>query len=182
MRRKLWSTTVAAGLIVLAVSASAEPQAEARVLWEQGVVLHQLGAYDAAADVFRQSIKTHPTAEGYTYLGWSLSRLGRLAEAIDEAKKAIPLDPDFGNPYNDIGVYLFELGETDEAIPWFRKAMAAKRYCCYEFPHFNLGRALLKKGRSEEAAQAFRKSLSYNSDYAPAQLGLEYLRRQGLPL
>ena len=167
-----------------ALSAHADPRAEAqaRVLWEQGLVLHQVGAYDAAADAFRKSIAAHPTAEGYTYLAWSLSRLGRLTEAIDEAKKAIPLDPDFGNPYNDIGVYLFDLGQTDEAMPWFRKAMMAKRYCCYEFPHFNLGRALLKKGRNEAAAEEFRKSLSYNSDYVPAQLGLEYLRKQGVSL
>lgn len=36
--------------------------------------------------------------------------------------------PDFGNPYNDIGAYLIEKGDFDEAIVWFQKAMQARRY------------------------------------------------------
>ena len=165
-----------------AVRAQTPPVEQARELWQKGVVLHHYGAYEAAADYFRQSIEVHPTAEGHTYLGWSLSLLDRIEEAIAECKKAIPLDPDYGNPYNDIGVYLFQLGRLDEAIPWFRKAMAAKRYCCYQFAHFNLGRVWLKKGRHEMAAQEFRRALSYDPDYVPARLGLEHLRQRGVSL
>lgn len=39
------------------------------------------------------SCDIHPTAEGHTYLGWSMSMLGQLDEAIAECKKAIALDP-----------------------------------------------------------------------------------------
>ncbi len=184
--RHAWLATVVAALmglcVAVAVRAETPTVEQARELWQKGVVLHRYGAYEAAANLFRQSIAAHPSAEGHTYLGWSLSRLGRLEEAIGECKKAIPLDPDYGNPYNDIGVYLFELGRTDEAIPWFRKAMAAKRYCCYQFPHFNLGRILLKKGRDEAAAREFQRALSYDPNYLPARIGLEYLRDRGLSL
>ncbi len=184
--RHAWLATVVAALMGLcvAVAARAETQAveQARELWQKGVVLHQYGAYQAASDLFRQSIEAHPTAEGHTYLGWSLSHLGRIEEAIAECKKAIPLDPDYGNPYNDIGVYLFELGRTDEAIPWLRKAMAATRYCCYQFAHFNLGRILLKKGQDEAAAREFQRALSYDPNYLPARMGLEYLRDRGVSL
>ncbi|NIO09761.1 MAG: tetratricopeptide repeat protein, partial [Deltaproteobacteria bacterium] len=44
-----------------------------------------------------------PTAEAYTFLGWTYSFMGQLNEAIEECQRAITLDPDFGNPYNDIG-------------------------------------------------------------------------------
>ena len=54
--------------------------------------------------------------------------MGRYDVAIEEAKRAIDLDPKYGNPYNDIGVYLIELGRWDESIPWLQKAMAATRY------------------------------------------------------
>lgn len=40
-----------------------------------------------------------------------------LEEAIAECHKAIALDLDFGNPYNDIGVYLIEREDLDGAIP-----------------------------------------------------------------
>ena len=114
-------------------------EVRAFVLWEQGYRLHVMGRYEAAVDRFRASIAVLPTAEGHTYLGWSLSMLGGIEEAVAECKKAIALDPDYGNPYNDIGAYLIELGRPEEAIPWFEKAIAAKRYCCYQFPHFMHG-------------------------------------------
>ena len=66
--------------------------------------------------------------------------MGRLDDAIEECHKAIAQDPDFGNPYNDIGAYLIEKGELDEAIVWFQKALQARRYESPAFPHLNLGR------------------------------------------
>ncbi len=155
---------------------------EAVALWRQGYARHLMGAYDDAVDLYERSIEIQPTAEAHTFLGWSFSYIGRTEAAIAECKKAIPLDPDFGNPYNDIGVYLIDLGRLDEAIPWLEKAMGAKRYCCYQFPHYNLGRILLAKERFEDAERAFKRALEYAPGYTPALVGLEYIRRQGVPL
>ena len=163
--------------------AEAPPPIEKAVaLWRQGYALHLMGAFEDAIDLYERSIEIQPTAEAHTFLGWSLSHIGRIEAAIAECKKAIPLDPDFGNPYNDIGVYLIDLGRLDEAIPWLEKAMRAKRYCCYEFPHYNLGRILLAKERFEDAERAFKRALDYAPGYIPAMVGLEYIRRQGVPL
>jgi Tfp pilus assembly protein PilF len=168
----------ATGLLLAAVFAAPAAMADdtarrrAAVFWQQGYLLHVLGDYSAAAAKFRDSIAALPTAEGHTFLGWSLSHLGRIDQAIDECKKAIALDPDFGNPYNDIGVYLIELGRPDEAVPWLERAIKSKRYCCYQFPHFNLGRILLEKGRTPEAKRQFERALEHDPDYAPARLGL----------
>ena len=151
---------------------------QAYTLWQQGYILHSFGMYESAANYFRQSIKAYPTAEGHTFLGWSLSHLGHTEQAIAQCKKAIELDPDSGNPYNDIGVYLIDLGRPDEAIPWLKKAMQAKRYCCFQFPHFNLGRVLLTKGRVAEAERAFERALSYDADYLPARKALEVIRER----
>ena len=158
-------------------------QVRAYVLWQQGNVLHLQGRYQAAAGKFRKSIEVLHTAEGHTFLGWSLSMLGQTEEAIAECEKAITLDPDYGNPYNDIGVYLIELGRPDEAIPWFRKAMSAERYCCYQFPHFNLGRVHVLQGDFIAARRSFEQSLRHDPDYLPARMALEYLDAEvGKPL
>lgn len=149
---------------------------EATLLWLKGYALHQLGAYDAAIAQFRESIRARPTAEGHTFLGWSLSYKGRYREAIAECKKAIPLDPEFGNPYNDIGVYLTELGRPDEAVPWLKRAIRARRYCCYQFAHFNLGRILLAKADVDGAERAFRRALEFAPDYGPARAALKVIR------
>jgi Tfp pilus assembly protein PilF len=141
--------------------------------WRAGYLLHLQGQYERAAEQFRASIEAYPTAEGHTFLGWSLSHLGRLDEAIAQCQAAIALDPDFGNPYNDIGVYLMKLGRPDEAIAWLEKAIAAKRYCCYHYPHTNLGFVLLGKGRLAEARRHFERALEIEPGYGPAGHGLE---------
>ena len=158
-------------------------QVRAYALWEQGYVLHLTGRYREAVDSFRKSIAVLPTAEGHTFLGWSLSMLGHLEEAIAECRKAIALDPDYGNPYNDIGVYLIDLGRPDEAVPWLEKAISAKRYCCYQFPHYNLGRVRLVQGNLDAARRSFERALRHDPDYLPARIALEYLDAEiGKPL
>ena len=158
-----------------------DPPADlAEHLWRQGYVLHVLGAYPQAILLFRRSITVRPTAEGHTFLGWSLSHVGRIDEAITECKRAITIDPNFGNPYNDIGVYLVWLDRADEAIPWLRKAISAKRYCCYQFPHFTLGQILLNKGKILEARRLFERALKYDPDYLLAKEALEEISKSWL--
>jgi len=80
---------------------------------------------DEAAELYKKSIETYPTAEAYTFLGWTYSWMGRVDDAIAECLKAIEVDPTFGNPYNDIGSYLMMKGQVDEAIPWLERALKA---------------------------------------------------------
>ena len=86
------------------------------------------GEYQEAIELYSRSIETFATAEAYTFRGWTYSFLGDYNRAIAECLQAIKLDPEFGNPYNDIGAYLIEQEKWDEAIPWFQKAMVAPRY------------------------------------------------------
>jgi Tfp pilus assembly protein PilF len=175
------SRVMLAWVCALAAAQSAEPSPEERAAaqWQAGYVLHVLGDYEGAIETFRASIATHPSAEAHTFLGWSLAHLGRVDEAIAQCKIAIELDPEFGNPYNDIGVYLMGTGRADEAIPWFEKAIAARRYCCYQFAHSNLGHVLLGQGRIAEARQAFERALEHDPEYLPALAGLLYVRQRG---
>ena len=84
---------------------------------------YQLGGdYEMAVELYRRSLDLHPTAEAYTFLGWTYRFQGKLDAAITECKKAIQIDPEFGNPYNDIGAYLIEKGEYDEAESWLLRA------------------------------------------------------------
>ena len=78
-----------------------------------------------------------------------------MEEAIDEGLRAIEIDPDFGNPYNDIGVYLMQQRKLDEAIPWLEKAKQARRYEPRQFPFMNLGRIYLQQGRWWDALREF---------------------------
>ena len=96
---------------------------------------------DEAVELYKKSIEAYPTAEAYTFLGWTYSWMGRIDDAIAECHKAIEVDPTFGNPYNDIGSYLLMKGQIDDAIPWLERALQAPRYESYCYPHMNLARA-----------------------------------------
>ena len=89
-------------------------------LYNTGYLMSLLGHHEQAIRLFQESLEIQPTAEAYTYLGWTYSHMGDYQRAIDEAEKAILVDPDFGNPYNDIGVYLMKLEKEDEAIPYLK--------------------------------------------------------------
>ena len=134
-------------------------------LFDEGVALQYEGRLGEAVSTYRRSIATFPTAEAYTFLGWTYSWMGLFDEAIEEAKHAIEVDPEYGNPYNDIGVYLMELGQPDEAIPWLIEATLAARYDEPQFPHLNLGRIRLQKGQLDRALTSFEMVLLVRPDY-----------------
>lgn len=124
-------------------------------LWRQGYRHQTGGNVDRAIELYRQSIELYPTAEAHTFLGWAMSFQGHLAEATEECLRAIEIDAEFGNPYNDIGVYLMQQDKLDESISWLEKAKQAKRYEPRQFPFLNLGRIYIRQGRWWEALREF---------------------------
>jgi Tfp pilus assembly protein PilF len=140
---------------------------------------HQMsGELDRAIALYRESIALHPTAEAHTFLGWTYSFQGRLDDAIAECKQAIAVDPDFGNPYNDIGSYLIKLGRLDEAIPWLERAMQAPRYEPRHYPHCNLGQVYWAQGLLAKARREFERALEIEPQYEAARAALEAIDRQ----
>ncbi len=163
-------------------SLAAEPEARKSgktevELFETAYQLHMSGELEEAIRFYRLSIEAKPTAKAHTFLGWAYSHQGNYDEAIAECLKAIELDPDYGNPYNDIGAYYIEKGMYEEAIPFLRQAIEAKDYLHYEFPHFNLGRIYVTKGMYREAVEEFKKALEIEPNYLPAKVFLEMLSR-----
>jgi Tfp pilus assembly protein PilF len=137
------------------------------VAWKQFLRAYHLqmaGRLDDALAAYRASIDAFPTAEALTFYGWTLSFMGRIDEAIHACRRAIDTDPDFGNPYNDIGAYLLQLGRPSEAIPWLEKALTAPRYESPAFPHCNLGAAFEALGRVRSAIDHYKRALALAPD------------------
>ena len=140
--------------------------------------LQHSGKLDDAVLCYKKSLELHPTAEAYTFLGWVYSLQYRHEAAIEECRKAIALDPDFGNPYNDIGSYLFKQGNLDEAIPWLERAITAKRYEPRHYPHCNLGRVYWAKGLLGRAIEEFERALEIDPTSRFAAAALSAVRQQ----
>jgi Tfp pilus assembly protein PilF len=147
-------------------------------LFQRAFEAQMRGQLAAAEALYKQSIQSFPTAEAHTFLGWTYSMGGRLDEAIEECRRAIAVDPLFGNPYNDIGAYLLELGRVDEAVPWLERAKLAPRYEPRHYPYFNLGRAYLAKDMLSKALAEFEGALLAQPDFEPARTAVTALKRR----
>jgi Tfp pilus assembly protein PilF len=148
----------------------------AKDLFQNAYQLQMQGDFELAAQFYKQSIELHPTAEAHTFLGWTYHFQGKLDEAIAECKKAIAVDPTFGNPYNDIGAYLIERGEHEQAIPWLEQAIASQRYEAYHYPWYNLGRVYVSQEVYSKARECFQKSLEIEPRYTLAEEAIRKLR------
>jgi Tfp pilus assembly protein PilF len=148
----------------------------ARELYENAYRLQLQGDLELAAQFYLRSIELHPIAEAHTFLGFTYHLQGKVDEAIDECKKAIAVDPTYGNPYNDIGAYLIERGDFDQAVPWLEQALASPRYESYHFPWYNLGRVYVAKELYSKARECFQKSLEIEPQHALAGEALQKLR------
>jgi Tfp pilus assembly protein PilF len=149
---------------------------KAQELFQQAYELQVAGKYERAIRLYKQSIEVSPTAEAHTFLGWTYSFQGRLDDAIQECQRAIEVDPDFGNPYNDIGVYLMQKGEYDEALPWLERAKQARRYEPRHFPYLNAGRIYLAQGEWLKALKEFEQAVEIVPNDLDARKALAELR------
>jgi tetratricopeptide (TPR) repeat protein len=131
-------------------------------LIESGLRLVAEGKYELAREEFKKANRQFRSAESLTYWGWMEYQLGDIEKAVILCKKAIKVDPGFGNPYNDIGSYLVVLGREDEALEWFQKAIEAKRYEARHYPHINLGRLFLKRNLPMRALYEFKKAKEFS--------------------
>jgi Tfp pilus assembly protein PilF len=146
-------------------------------LLQQAYKAQMEGDYDRAIELYKNSLDLHETAEAHTFLGWTYHFQGKVDDAIAECKRAIEVDPDFGNPYNDIGAYLIALGRNDEAIPWLERATEAPRYDPRHYPYFNLGRVYYAKGMINRAREYFQQALRIEPRYTLARQAVENIRR-----
>ena len=151
---------------------------KASTLLYKGDLAQRQGDLGEALRFYQESIQLHPTAEAHTSLGWTYSFLQRYEDAIQECRTAIALNPEFGNPYNDIGLYLMQMGKLDAAVPWLEHALEAAQYDTPHYPHLNLGRIALAKGDLLQAAREFGRALAVEPRSLTARRTLAALSAQ----
>jgi Tfp pilus assembly protein PilF len=142
---------------------------QAKVLLDRAYRFQMKGQLADAILLYKRSIQLYPTAEAHTFLGWTYSMLGLYQEAIGHCKKAIEIDPGFGNPYNDIGAYLIELERWEDAVPWLEEATTAPRYKSPEYAYMNLGRVYEHLGDLHQALVSYNRALRASPTYLPAE-------------
>ena len=96
-------------------------------------------------------------AHAHSIIGLGKIYIGRAEETEAHIVEALRLSPRDTLAYiwmNFAGLAKNHLGLHDQAVPWSRRAIEANRN--YPFPYFNLGVALARLGRLDEARSAVK--------------------------
>ncbi len=98
-------------------------------------------------------------------------------DALKHAEKAVALKPGYHDAKNTLGAVYLALGRWDDAVKVFEQLVREPRYSTPYMAHNNLGWALFKLERREEATRQFRKAVFFNPKFCVAfnNLGIAYL-------
>jgi len=136
-----------------------------------GVVEHQLGNNEIAAQLISRAIQSNPNELSYyNNLSVVLQEQGLIKEAVENCRKALFIDPDNFETLVNLGNYLKELGRLDEAGRFYNKAISLNPDNAEA--HNNLGSALTDLGYLDQAVTSFRKALAIKPGYAEAHRNL----------
>lgn len=110
-------------------------------------------------------------------LGTAYSFKGQYEKAVDEFKKAIEINPNYVNAYNNLGMAYEEMGLFDKAIVEYKKAIQLKPN--YKRAHGNLGSVYGKKRLFDRAIAECKEAIEIDPAYADAHnnLGIAYINK-----
>jgi len=123
------------------------------------LALQELLKVEGAAD----HLSRYHFDSGLIYLG-----LDELEKARDGFTKAVEIDDDFAEAWNNLGKIEEALGRDSQAEAAYRKSFSILTYVTPEFAAYNLGTLLLRQGRLKEAEDFGRKALARNWRFIPA--------------
>ena len=103
-------------------------------------------------------------------LGSALKDQGHVAQAIENYRHALRINPDHAVARNNLGIALQDQGELAESIECFRQALHGNPG--FADAHFYLGTALFEQGQIDEAVDCFRQALQIDPNHAEAHNNL----------
>lgn len=174
-RKRLWTglaatAVVASGAAVWAVlsqlaatpesegKSAARAVSEAQALLNAGLMQSRYQDFSGAAITFKRVVALDPDNKfGWYNLGYIAQRDGKKADARAAYDKALKIDPSFESAlFNE--ALLLRSSEPDRAIRLLKRVIAHNSKASKAYLH--LGRALAKKGRDDEAQDAFGRAVA----------------------
>jgi len=95
-----------------------------------------------------------------------------VQKAVDFFQRAIKIDPDYADAYNNLGAAQEKMGKFDAAIPFYRKAVSNLLYATPENAFINMGRAYYRLGNYDAAVTAYKEAIKRAPNLDLAYLGL----------
>lgn len=152
---------------------------QARRLTTAGVILASMAAMSALSLHNWFDAKLPSYARDYFFRAAAAYEKGRFAEALEDIRRSVELDPTDSSALHHHGNVLFALNRFEEAISAYEQTLKLKP----DEPGAwnNLGAAFEALGRTEDAMQAFRRATSCQPPSKNAFLSIVFIQlRSGL--
>ncbi|HVS71816.1 MAG TPA: tetratricopeptide repeat protein, partial [Phycisphaerae bacterium] len=129
---------------------------------------HQAGNLEAARGLYEQILAVVPGhGETLHLLGVMATQKGEYDRAVELIGRAIALEPApprAAHYRNNLGEAHRRAGRGEEAVGWFKKALAIQE--TYPDAYTNLGLALMELGRAVEALGAFERAVQLRPEHS----------------
>jgi len=128
---------------------------------KEGWELYMKGKYSEAIISFCIAIEICPTYSAYAGWGLALYDQGKYDQAIEKYEKSLALQ---ANPkvYFNLGLVYFNQEKYEKAIEYYQKALSSDPNGWVY--HFNIGLALSKLNRNDEAMQMILKGMEMSKE------------------
>ncbi|HEY3130526.1 MAG TPA: tetratricopeptide repeat protein [Acidobacteriota bacterium] len=150
--------------------------------FDTGLAALQSGKYDEAITSFNKAIEKDPS-QPYVWanLGDAYGKQKNYPKAIESFNKALELKPDDPTLVQNLGNIYAASGDTAKAQEMYTKAAsmapAGGGGNNAAVSYYNLGVTMVNAGKTQEAIEAFKKSIASDPSYAEShyQLGICYI-------
>lgn len=112
------------------------------------------------------------------WLGMAYMMNGQLELAEVELKRAVEINPDSTDSYNNLATIFIETNRFDEADEALRRVLMDNAYPLTQFGYFNLGLCRLRQGRESEAIAAFEQTVKIDPKFYRAYLAIGEIYRE----
>ena len=126
-------------------------------LYELGVIYEKEKNYDEAIKFYTESLRKKENSESFQSLGVCYLKKGMLKEAYRNLAKAMLLNPNKYNIYNNLGAVFEKMGNYESAVQVLEIGTKLNPNNVIGF--YNLGVALDKKGDFGKALNAYEKAV-----------------------
>jgi tetratricopeptide (TPR) repeat protein len=93
-------------------------------------------------------------------------------KSVDFFQRAIKVDPDYAEAYNNLGYAHEKLGKFDAAVPFYKKAVSNLIYATPEKAFVNMGRTYYRMGRYDDAVTAYKEAIKRAPNLDLSYMGL----------
>lgn len=146
--------------------------------FQLGKEFFQMGDIDRAEYYFKLYLENNDSYEAYFFLGLVMGQRNQLEEALECYYKSVLINPEYGNPCNEIGIILLRMGKDKDALYWLKKSLRCSHNDAPHISLFNLATLYKMWNRPERSLQFLHKAIELQPEFPEAiQLKKDILKQ-----